>query len=127
MAPEAFAVRVEFYREEEGAKPVAAFLREINLSNPRLATRVKEELRQLQDRRYHGLPHTKAIVDQPGLFELRVRGHDDVRVLYFFGAEREVVVVHAFVKKSQRIPTAELEVAMARKRRYERRHPGRAK
>jgi phage-related protein len=126
MPPE-LAIRVEFYRDEDGSKPVADFLREIDRSNTPLATRMKVELRRLQDRRNHGLPHTRQIVGRPGLFELRVRGHDDARLLFFYGAEREIVVLHGFVKKSQAIPKAELDIAMARKRRHEERQGGTAR
>lgn len=124
MPSDARSIPVRFYQDEDGSKPVAEFLRGIDRSNGRLAARMKEELRQLQDRRYHGLPHTKPIGGRPGLFELRVRGHDDARFLFFFGPEREIVVVHGFVKKSQSIPQAELDVATVRKRRHEQREKG---
>jgi phage-related protein len=119
MPPSDLRFRVEFYRDETGNKPVAELLRSISRSNPVLAAAMKAELSQLEDRRYHGFPHTKSIPGWAGLFELRVRGHDDARFLFFFAAKREIVVVHAFVKKSQRIPRSELDVAMDRKRRHE--------
>jgi hypothetical protein len=56
---------VEFYRDDEGQKPVAIFLREIDRSNPELAARVKASLRQLEDPHYHGHGHTKDLGDTP--------------------------------------------------------------
>lgn len=123
MEPNVF-FRVEFFREEDGSKPVANTLRQIDRSNGLLARRIKEELRRLQDRRNHGLPHTRAIAGRPGLFELRVRGHDDARLMFFFGGERDIVVVHAFVKKSQSIPNAELDTAVDRMDRHRQRRKG---
>lgn len=117
---------VEFYRDEDGTKPVAELLRTTTRSNPVPAAAMKAELWQLRDRRYHRLPHTKSIPGWTGLNELRVRGGDDARFIFIFAAEREIVVLHGFVKKSQRIPRSELELAMGRKRRYEAEREGRA-
>jgi phage-related protein len=59
------------------------------------------------------MPHSRAMGD--GLFELRPRGREGIgRVMYCFLVGRRVVVVHAFVKKTQ--ATAERELRIARKR-----------
>ncbi len=55
-----------------------------------------------------GMPHSKKIAID--LFELRVRGHHEVRILYTFHAGI-VVLLHGFIKKSQRIPERELHIA----------------
>lgn len=55
-----------------------------------------------------GMPHSKKIVNH--LFELRVRGKQEVRILYTFH-NGCVVLLHGFVKKSQKIATKELKVA----------------
>ena len=59
------------------------------------------------------MPQSRALGD--GLFELRPRGREGIgRALYCFVIGRRVVVVHAFVKKTQATPDREL--AIARKR-----------
>ena len=59
------------------------------------------------------MPQSRAMGD--GLFELRPRGREGIgRALYCFVIGRRVVVVHAFVKKTQ--ATQERDVAIARKR-----------
>lgn len=59
------------------------------------------------------LPHSRAFGD--GLFELRPRGHSGIgRAFYCFLVGHRVVVLHAFVKKSQQTP--DKEVKLARKR-----------
>ena len=55
-----------------------------------------------------GLPHSKKI--EKNLFELRIRGKQEVRIFYTFH-KGEVVLLHGFVKKSQRIPQKELGTA----------------
>lgn len=62
------------------------------------------------------LPHSRAFGD--GLFELRPRGRSGIgRAIYCFMLGRRVVVLHAFIKKSQETPDRELR--LARKRRKE--------
>jgi phage-related protein len=62
------------------------------------------------------LPHSRAFGD--GLFELRPRGRSGIgRAFYCSMSGRRVVVLHAFIKKSQQTPDRELK--LARKRRKE--------
>lgn len=59
------------------------------------------------------LPHSRAFGD--GLFELRPRGRTGVgRAFYCFLLGKRVVVLHAFIKKSQQTPDSELKVARKR-------------
>ena len=59
------------------------------------------------------LPHSRAFGD--GLFELRPRGRSGIgRAFYCFLLDRRVVVVHAFIKKTQETPDKELKLARKR-------------
>jgi phage-related protein len=59
------------------------------------------------------LPHSRAMGD--GLFELRPRGRDGIgRAFYCFLLGRRVVVVHAFIKKTQQTPDKDLKIARKR-------------
>lgn len=55
-----------------------------------------------------GMPHSKKI--SSGLFELRIRGQQEVRLLYTF-YKNSAIILHGFVKKSQKIPRKELIAA----------------
>ena len=60
-----------------------------------------------------GEPHTKAMGQ--GLFELRLKGSEGIaRVLYCTQVGRRIVVLHSFVKKSNRTPARELAAAVNR-------------
>lgn len=63
-----------------------------------------------------GMPHSKAITS--GLFELRVRGVQEIRLLYTFHGST-AAILHGFVKKSQKIPMKEISLAQARKHRLD--------
>jgi phage-related protein len=59
------------------------------------------------------MPHSRAMGG--GLFELRARGSEVIgRALYCYVVGRRVVVLHAFVKKTQ--TTARRDLAVARRR-----------
>jgi phage-related protein len=50
-----------------------------------------------------------------GLFELRPRGREGLgRALYCFIVRRRVVILHAFIKKTQDTPERELRIARKR-------------
>jgi len=55
-----------------------------------------------------GMPHSKKV--DKGLFELRVRGKQEVRVFYAFH-DNQAILLHGFVKKSQKITKKELNTA----------------
>ena len=59
------------------------------------------------------LPHSRAFGD--GLFELRPKGRSGIgRAFYCFLLNRRILVLHAFVKKSQQTPDRELKLARKR-------------
>jgi phage-related protein len=59
------------------------------------------------------MPHSKAM--GKGLFELRPKGKEGIgRAFYCFLVGRRIIILHAFLKKTQTTPQPEL--AIARKR-----------
>jgi phage-related protein len=60
-----------------------------------------------------GLPHTKLI--EGGLFELRVKGKEGiVRVFFCAKVGKKIIMLHSFVKKSQKTPKKEIKKARIR-------------
>jgi len=59
------------------------------------------------------MPHSRAMGD--GLFELWPRGREGIgRALYCFVVGQRIVMLHAFVKKTQETPEKELRLARKR-------------
>lgn len=68
-----------------------------------------------------GAPHTDAFGD--GLFELRLKGAEGIgRVFFCTLVGKRIVMLHAFVKKTQKTPAQELEVARRRMKEIKRGH-----
>ncbi|MCK5131212.1 MAG: type II toxin-antitoxin system RelE/ParE family toxin [Candidatus Sabulitectum sp.] len=62
-----------------------------------------------------GLPHTKKIEKE--LFELLVKGKEGIaRVFFCMKIGRKIIMLHSFIKKSQKTPKKEIEIARGRKK-----------
>jgi phage-related protein len=60
-----------------------------------------------------GMPHTRAMGN--GLFELRLKAAEGIaRVLYCTVIDRKIVMLHQFIKKSEKTPRKEIETAQRR-------------
>ena len=60
-----------------------------------------------------GMPHTRAMGQ--GLFELRLKAAEGIaRVFYCTVIDRQIVMLHQFVKKTEKTPARELELARRR-------------
>lgn len=58
-----------------------------------------------------GMPHSKKITNE--LFELRVRGQQEVRIFYTF-SHPKAILLHGFVKKTEKTPIKEIKTALSR-------------
>ncbi len=60
-----------------------------------------------------GMPHTRAMDD--GLFELRVKAEEGIsRVFYCTVKGKKVVLLHYFIKKTNKTPVGDLKLAKIR-------------
>ena len=60
-----------------------------------------------------GMPHVRSL--QGKLWEMRMKGKDGIsRALYVVATGKKVVVVRAFVKKTQKTPFQEIRLALER-------------
>ena len=60
-----------------------------------------------------GMPHTKPI--ENGLFELRVKSKEGIaRVFFCTKVGKRIIMLHVFIKKTQKIPKKELVIANKR-------------
>lgn len=60
-----------------------------------------------------GAPHTDAFGE--GLFELRLKGQEGIARVFFCAlVGRRVMMLHSFIKKTQKTPQREMEIARKR-------------
>ena len=59
------------------------------------------------------MPHTQAMKD--GLFELRMKSKEGIgRVFYCTLVNKRIVMLHSFIKKTQKTPPNDLKLAISR-------------
>ena len=62
-----------------------------------------------------GEPYTKPLND--GLFEVRAKAKDGIgRSIYCYQKGKVIIILHSFVKKDQKTPKKNLEIALKRKK-----------
>lgn len=111
--------KVEYYCKNDGTSPVLEY---VNSLDSKLKSKTIRAIDYLE---IYGNkispPYSKKLVD--GIYELRVKFSSDiVRIIYFFYKDRIIVLTNGFTKKSQKTPKKEIELALKRKKEYERRN-----
>ena len=101
------------YEKENGEVPVEEFL---NSVNPKMRAKIYGLMSILQEKgNMLREPYSKHLED--GIFELRCKfGSDITRVLYFFYYEGKIIMTNGFVKKTQKTPKEEIQIAKDRRK-----------
>ena len=101
---------VFFYRTEAGREPVREWLQELD---PQDRKAIGTNLLRVQEQWPIGMPVCRSL--GKGLWEVRtnISSNRTARVLFFVDEDR-IGVVHGFVKKTQKTPAADLELARRR-------------
>lgn len=106
---------IEFYRDKSGKEPLAEFLDDLPLKTRvkvvRLIDLLSEQGVLLKE------PYTRQIKGK--IRELRVRDHlGHIRILYFTFTGRCFVLLHGFLKKTDKTPEREIDIAEKRMNDY---------
>jgi phage-related protein len=104
-------LRVIFFRTESGREPVREWLLGLDKEDRKV---IGEDIKLVQFRWPLGLPLVRKL--EPDLWEVRnqLKGERIARVCFTVKAG-EMVLLHGFAKKAQRIPLRDLELARQRK------------
>jgi phage-related protein len=102
---------IVFYESASGRAPVREYIDALSTSD---AARVAVGLRLLaQSGTALGMPHVRPVVGTE-LWELRIRGRVQHRVLYLAVSGRRMLLLHAFEKKTDETPARAIETALHR-------------
>ena len=106
-----------FYKTSSGRDIIADFI--INSENNvkdkiRIAIRIFEKY-GLELLRTKWL---KKIYHAPNIYELRITGGKQIRLLFIAYNSQVFLIIHIFVKKTQKIPDKELKVALKRAKEF---------
>lgn len=102
-------MKIKIFETSSGQRPVDDFINQQDLSTRK---KIAFRINLLERFGLHlGMPYSKKIAND--LYELRVRGTVEVRIIYGFKNDF-VVLLHAFKKKQDKIPAREIETAASR-------------
>jgi len=111
---------IEYYQKENGEIPVEDFLLSLN---PKLRAKAYSDIMLLKRLGINMRePYSTPIKGEKykGLFELRTKFSSDItRIFYFLYDRNRFVLLHGFVKKTNKTPERELERAVKYKKDYE--------
>lgn len=101
-------ITIVFYSKADGTEPVVDFL---NSLDNKMKAKVFRTIDMLASYGFElREPFSKPLGD--GIFELRAQvGNNISRVLYFFIVGSKAVLTNGFVKKTQKSPASEIELA----------------
>jgi phage-related protein len=101
-----------FYRTSTGREPVSEWLKELDPADRKV---VGDDIRDCEFASPVGLPLCRPITGRRGLWEIRnnLPGRRIARVLFCI-EHGHMVLLHGLIKKSQRTPNREIELAVQR-------------
>lgn len=103
--------KTTFYTPSEKLSPIQKFL---NSTNESLRAKILRQLKYVQE---FGLtpciPNLRRLTSTP-LWELRILGKDNIRIICASLANKEVKILHIFSKKKQKTPLKEISLALHR-------------
>ena len=110
---------IELYKTKDDKEVIAEFLDSLSKKHKAKAfweiELLAEQGRELRE------PYAKHLEDE--IWYLRIKFSSDIsRVFYFIATDTKIVLLHGFVKKTDEIPSAEIEIAKKRLADYKERY-----
>ena len=102
-------LQVRFFRTASGREPVRDWLRALEKADRRS---IGEAVKTVQYGWPIGMPEVRKL--ERDLWEVRIRLSDRVARVAFTVQDNVMVLLHGFIKKSQKTPAADLSVARKR-------------
>ena len=103
-------LEVAFYRTDSGREPVREWLKKLSRDDRRS---IGIDLKTVQFGWPLGMPLVRKL--EPGIWEVRSNLDRRIARVLFTVVGETLVLLHGFVKKSQKTPLSDLEVARSRK------------
>lgn len=110
--------KIIYYTTSSGENAVRSFMESLQKQDKAKIFRIIQTIEQYGITSI--LPHVKKLTGSP-LWEIRVLGKSNIRIIYVVITEKAVLLLHGFLKKTQRTQAKEIEVASIRFKDYKKR------
>jgi phage-related protein len=110
-------VQAVFYQTEAGGEPVRAWLKSLTREDRK---RIGEDIKTVEFGWPVGMPVCRSVGG--GTYEVRsdLAQNRIARVLFYFDKNGRMVLLHGFIKKTQKTPEENLDLARRNKKKHER-------
>jgi len=115
MSDSPYILTVVFYQSESGNEPVREWLKGLSRDDKR---RIGEDIKTAQIGWPLGMPLIRKI--QKDLWEVRTTLDSGIARVFFTVDDEYMILLHGFIKKSQKTPQQELKTAVVRLANYRR-------
>jgi phage-related protein len=109
MDDENIRLEVFFFRSDHGSEPVGDWLKSLPFDEKRI---IGEDIKTVQFGWPLGMPIVRKL--EPGLWEVRSKLPDKIARVFFTVNGSKMVLLHGFIKKSEKTPQDDLKVARQR-------------
>ena len=106
------SLKVNFFRQDNGKEPVRDWLKSLPIADRKL---VGQDIKTVQWGWPLGMPLVRSLGD--GLWEVRTHLHGRIARIIFCTHDDHIVLLHGFIKKTQKTPKRDLELAKDRMKR----------
>ena len=104
-------LEVYFYKTVSGNEPVREWLKTLPREDMRT---IGFDIKTVQYGYPIGMPLTRALHGTKGLEEVRCNISNGIARVIFCVKDNKIILLHAFIKKSQETPKKELDIAIKR-------------
>ena len=110
--------QIYFYKTSSGKQIIVDF---IDSFSNKIAEKIRSDIRLLKQ---YGLSllstsKIKRIVGSPNLYELRIKTSVQIRLLFVFITPNIFLIVHGFVKKTNKTPVKEINLTLSRTKEFD--------
>lgn len=113
MKPD-YPLAVRFFRTETGNEPVREWLKSLSHEEKKL---IGEDIKIVQFGWPLGMPLVRKLCS--GIWEVRIQLENKISRVLFTVFENRIILLHGFIKKTQKTPKDDLDLAIRRMKQIE--------
>jgi phage-related protein len=103
--------RVKYYFNPNGLSPVEKFL---NSLKPTIKSKIIRTFQIIEDFGPQLVRNKIKKLSGTPLWEIKISGKNTVRMIYFYHHHHQLLILHGFIKKTQKTPKKEIHIALKR-------------
>ena len=107
--------KITYYTSSSGDNPVSNFLDTLEANSQSKILRILHNIQEYGIN--SAIPHIKKLSGTP-FWEIRILGKSNARIIYVVPTKDSILLLHGFIKKTDKTPAKELEIANNRYKLY---------